>query len=88
MPLKNAGTIHWSLLVFLLSFPFNRFVSYVIDEDSTAGHIRQLISTDLAQAHAQAAKSHLYVVKGGQKRVLQDHEVLLTAEVQLTIVEC
>lgn len=54
--------------------------SYVIDETSTALQVQRMIAADVRHAPAFEQRCHLYVVKQKLKRVLADHELLLTAE--------
>lgn len=54
--------------------------SYVIDETSTALQVQRMIAADVRHPPAFEQRCHLYVVKQKLKRVLADHELLLTAE--------
>jgi hypothetical protein len=54
--------------------------SYVIDETSTALQVQRMIAADVRNPPAFEQRCHLYVVKQKLKRVLADHELLLTAE--------
>jgi hypothetical protein len=55
---------------------------YVIDETSTAGQVQRMIVADVKHPAALAQRCRLFVVKQNAKRVLLDHEYLLTAEAE------